>query len=149
MDQAQASNFLILGAHEKSAAVQIAFAALLSDGKGVSEDRIRYRHGTSLVTGDAGDRDIADGFRYLKCSSETGSPDGQFALACLADNGIAPFAFSPPESAGTQGCCDRSPAGATRVGWCRFHHLLSDRAVFQPNRGAVTEILAPRGMPIR
>jgi hypothetical protein len=36
-------------------------------------------------------RDISNAFQCLKLSVENGSPQGQFAFACMAEHRIAPF----------------------------------------------------------
>jgi hypothetical protein len=54
--------------------------------QGIAE--AQYRYAIALLTRDSGHRDFADAVRYLQLSAENGNPDGQFAVACMAENGI-------------------------------------------------------------
>jgi hypothetical protein len=46
------------------------------------------RDGISFLTGDSWRRNINDALLFLKFSTENGSLDGQFVIACLAENGF-------------------------------------------------------------
>jgi hypothetical protein len=79
-----------------------------------------YHCGIALLTGNASHRNITGAFCYLKLSAENGSPDGQFAIACMAENGIGPFPFADLNTAvrSYERCCDLSRMGAACLGWC-------------------------------
>jgi TPR repeat protein len=56
----------------------------------------------------------------LKLSAENGSPDGQFAVACMAESGIGVFSSPNVITAGQyyERCCDLSPTASVCFGWC-------------------------------
>jgi hypothetical protein len=64
-----------------------------------------------LITGDTVHRNLAGAFRYLKLSVENGSTDGQFVVACMAENGIGAFSSIGFEVAvqNYERCSDFSP----------------------------------------
>jgi hypothetical protein len=65
-------------------------------------------------------RNYDDVFRYLKLSAENGSPDGQFMVGCMAENGIGGFSLINLDTAirNHKGCGGHSAAGPNRLGWC-------------------------------
>jgi TPR repeat protein len=86
--------------------------------QGIAE--AQYRYGISFLTDDAGRRNITDALLYLKLSAENSSPNGQFVIACLAENGLPPFPSTDLDTAvrSYEQCCDLSPIGAVCLGWC-------------------------------
>jgi TPR repeat protein len=81
---------------------------------------VLYHYGIALLTSDPDHQNIAGAFRYLRLSAENGSPDGQFAIACMAENAIAPFTSSDLNTAVRyyERCFDLSPISAVCLGWC-------------------------------
>jgi TPR repeat protein len=137
MDPMQVSHSLKPTPEQKHSAVPIADAALLRDGRAVLEDRsaapgdfrfaaeeggaeAQYRRGMSLLSGSTGHRNIPIAIRCLQLSAENGSPEGQFAVACMAENGIAAFHSADLGTAVRyyERSCDRSPAASACLGWC-------------------------------
>jgi TPR repeat protein len=108
MDLTRAANFPNIAADQQRPDAQRAFAALLWDGRGVLNDfalpshffrlaaaqgvaESQYRYAIWLLSCHSGDRDIAGTIHSLKLSADNGSPDGQFAIACMRENAIGQF----------------------------------------------------------
>jgi TPR repeat protein len=90
----------------------------LAAEQGVAESQ--YRYGIWLLSRDSRHRDIAGAIHTLKLSVDNGSPDGQFAIAWMAENAIGPFHSIDLGTAVRcyEQCSDRCTAGAACFGWC-------------------------------
>jgi TPR repeat protein len=64
----------------------------LAAEQGVAESQ--YRYGLWLLNCHNGHRDTAGAIHSLKLSADNSSPDGQFAIACIAENAIGHRSFN-------------------------------------------------------
>jgi TPR repeat protein len=78
-----------------------------------------YRRGICFLGRYSGHRDITGAIPSLKLSADNGSPDGQFAIACMSENAIGRFHSIDLDTVVRyyELCSDRSPAGTAYSGW--------------------------------
>jgi TPR repeat protein len=73
-----------------------------------------------VIGGNIVTRNIVNGFRYLKLSAENGNSEGQFAIACMAENGIGTFSSVDAVTAAEyyERCSDCFPEASLCFGRC-------------------------------
>jgi TPR repeat protein len=126
IDLAEAAHFLKPAAVQNRSAAQNIFRVLLKTSillkleaeQGIVEAQFHYA--ICFIKGTGVDRNFATAFRYLKLSTENGSSNAQFRVACMAENAIGAFSYIDFDIAIRyyELCSDVSPACSVCFGWC-------------------------------